>query len=82
MSNILSDNNQIIKVLELRNYLLKPNHADKFSAYFDSHFVIPMNELGGYTLGQFKIPGVNNRFVWMRGFTGMDTRIKFLNDFM
>ena len=81
MTNFLQDSNQNIKVLELRNYLLKPNMADEFSNYFNNHFVKPMTELGGYTLGQFKINSVNDRFVWMRGFTDMSTRIKFLNDF-
>jgi len=77
----LLETNQNINVLELRNYLLKPNRADEFRIYFNNHFVKPMAELGGYTLGQFKINGVNDRFVWMRGFTDMGTRIKFLNDF-
>jgi hypothetical protein len=83
MTNFLQENNQNIKVLELRNYLLKPNMTDTFSSYFNNHFVKPMNELGGYTLGQFKIKGVGgyDRFVWMRGFTNMGTRVKFLNDF-
>jgi hypothetical protein len=40
-----------------------------------------MTDLGGYTLGQFKMNGVNDRFVWMRGFADMSTRVKFLNDF-
>ncbi len=70
-----------INVLEIRNYLLKSNLADTFSQYFHSKFVAPMNELGGYTLGEFKISGVNDRFVWLRGFTNMKTRVKFLNDF-
>ena len=70
-----------INVLELRNYLLKPNLADTFSQYFHTKFVAPMNELGGYTLGEFKISDVNDRFVWLRGFTNMKTRLKFLNDF-
>lgn len=81
MKNILQEGNQNIKVLELRNYLLKPGKADIFISYFNNHFVKPMTELGGYTLGQFKINCINDRFVWMRGFTGMSTRIKFLNDF-
>jgi hypothetical protein len=81
MTNFLQPNNQTIKVLELRNYLLKPNKADEFSSYFNTHFVKAMTDLSGYTLGQFKINGLNNRFVWMRGFTDMTTRVKFLNDF-
>jgi len=70
-----------INVLEIRNYLLKPNLADTFSNYFHSKFVNPMNELGGYTLGEFKIDSVNDRFVWFRGFKDMKTRVKFLNEF-
>ena len=81
MNNFLKESNQKIKVLELRNYLLNPNRADEFSSYFNKHFVKPMTELGGYTLGQFKINGLNDRFVWFRGFTDMKTRVKFLNEF-
>jgi hypothetical protein len=81
MTDFLQNSNQSIKVLELRNYLLKSNMTDAFSNYFDRHFVKPMAELGGYTLGRFKINGVNDRFVWMRGFADMNTRIRFLNDF-
>ncbi len=77
----MEKNNHLIKVLELRNYLLKPNTTATFSRYFNEHFVAPMNALGGYTLGQFCINGVNDRFVWLRGFTDMDARLKFLNDF-
>jgi hypothetical protein len=75
------ENSELINVLELRNYLLKPNLTDSFSRYFHSHFVAPMNELNGYTLGEFKIRGVNDRFVWFRGFADMQARVKFLNDF-
>lgn len=81
MTNSLYEINPSIKVLELRNYLLNPDMADTFGDYFNLHFVKPMNELGGYTLGQFKIKGEKNRFVWLRGFTDMNTRVKFLNDF-
>lgn len=73
--------NQDIKILELRNYLLKPKTADRFSRYFDKHFVRPMDELGGYTVGQFRIEGERDRFVWMRGFENMQARFRFLNNF-
>lgn len=81
MSNSQQVSNQEINVLELRNYLLKPKTLEAFGKYFNNHFVSPMNELGGYTLGQFKINEVNDRFVWFRGFADMKTRAKFLNDF-
>jgi hypothetical protein len=81
MNNLSRQNSENIQVLEIRNYLLKPNLTNKFSDYFHSKFVAPMNELGGYTLGEFKIDSVNDRFVWFRGFADMKTRLKFLNDF-
>jgi hypothetical protein len=81
MINLLQDKDPRIQVLELRNYLLKPGSADEFSSYFSTHFVKPMAALGGYTLGQFKIQGVQDRFVWLRGFISMEARLKFLNDF-
>lgn len=81
MSNLTQKNPENIKVLEIRNYLLKPNLTYKFRDYFHSKFVTPMNELGGYTLGEFKIDNINDRFFWFRGFTDMKTRSKFLNDF-
>ena len=81
MKNAEQQNNQEISVLELRNYLLKPKTLNEFEKYFNKHFVIPMTKLGGFTLGQFKINQINDRFVWLRGFTNMKTRVKFLNDF-
>ena len=81
MANAQESNNREITVLELRNYLLKPNTADRFKKYFNAYFVTPMHDLGGYTLGQFKIDRANDRFVWFRGFKNMETRVKFLNDF-
>jgi hypothetical protein len=81
MKDILKENDIAVNTLELRNYLLKPGKTDAFIQYFNKHFVAPMEALGGHTLGQFIINGINNRFVWMRGFEDMETRLKFLNDF-
>ncbi|WDF65457.1 hypothetical protein [Flavobacterium sp. KACC 22763] len=75
------EDSENIQVLEVRNYLLKPNLADAFSDFFHTKFVEPMQKLGGYTLGEFKIENSNDRFVWLRGFKDMSTRVKFLNDF-
>ena len=44
-----------INVLELRNYLLKPKTFDRFQSLFSTRFVEPMNELGGFTVGQYKL---------------------------
>jgi hypothetical protein len=70
-----------IKVLELRNYLLKPKTADNFRKLFNDRFVEPMKELGGFTVGQFRINSDEDRFVWMRGFRDMKSRFDFLNAF-
>ena len=44
MTNAQESNNQEITVLELRNYLLKPNTADGFRKYFNTYFVTPMHD--------------------------------------
>lgn len=75
------NNEQTVTVLEFRNYLLKPNTAKPFGKLFNDQFVGPMNELGGFTVGQYAIEGENDRFVWMRAFRDMQTRLAFLNDF-
>ncbi len=73
--------NQTIKVLELRNYILKPGKRDDFINYFEKHFITSQNILGGYVLGQFRIKGVENRFVWLRGFDDMAARSTYLPEF-
>jgi len=75
------NSNQILKVIELRNYLLKPNSLDKFQHYFQDHFIESQNILNGHTLGQFKVKDVSNRFFWFRGFSDMASRLNFLKSF-
>lgn len=70
-----------IKVLELRNYLLKPGTVENFRKLFNDRFVEPMNALGGYTVGQFRLNNDADRFVWMRGYADMKSRFDFLNAF-
>jgi len=74
-------NNQNLKVLELRNYLLKPKTRERFVDYFENHFVDSQNTLGGYVLGQFRIKGEDDKFFWMRGFADMPSRLAFLRGF-
>lgn len=73
--------NKNIKVIELRNYLLKRGFTNKFNAYFSDHFIQPMLGMGVPILGKFKIKNNNNRFAWIRGFESMQQRKKFLPDF-
>jgi hypothetical protein len=81
MNEQIKETDHSIRVLELRNYLLKPGMTNSFIHYFNQHFVKPMYALGGYALVQATIESVPDRFVWMRGFDSMDTRLKFLEDF-
>ena len=72
---------QNIKVLELRNYILKPGKRDDFISYFEKHFITSQNILGGFVLGQFRIRDADNRFLWFRGFTDMSSRSVYLPEF-
>ena len=73
--------NQNIKVIELRNYLVRQGRRDEFINLFEDNFVQSQNILGGYILGQYRVKGANDNFFWIRGFRDMPARYKFLNDF-
>ena len=73
--------NQNIKVIELRNYLIRQGQRDEFINLFEENFTQSQNILGGYTLGQYRVKGADNNFFWIRGFKDMSARYKFLNDF-
>ena len=73
--------NEQIKVIELRNYLIKPATRDRFIDYFEKHFVGSQNALGGLVLGAFRIETQAERFFWIRGFSGMNSRSRFLPEF-
>src|SRR5215813_629516 len=70
-----------LKVIELRNYLLKPGARERFTDYFEDHFIHSQNVLRGFVLGQFRIKGDDDRFFWIRGFEDMQTRLAFLRGF-
>ena len=70
-----------MNVVELRNYLLKPETRDKFIQYFKKHFIESQHELGSYTPGLFRIKDEDDRFFWIRGFDNMQERNRFLPAF-
>jgi hypothetical protein len=72
---------QKIKVLELRDYLLRPGRREEFIDLFEANFTRSQNILGGFTLGQYRVKGADDNFLWMRGFRDMAERYKFLNEF-
>lgn len=73
--------NQNIKVIELRNYLVRHGRRDEFINLFEENFVESQNILGGYILGQYRVKGADDNFFWIRGFRDMTARYKYLNDF-
>jgi hypothetical protein len=73
--------NQPIKVIELRNYLVRPNARDRFIDYFENHFVESQNDLGGFVLGTFRIKNEADRFFWIRGFSDINSRSRYLPEF-
>jgi len=73
--------NQNIKVIELRNYLVRQGRRDEFINLFEENFVQSQNILGGYILGQYRVKGADDNFFWIRGFKDMTARYKYLNDF-
>jgi hypothetical protein len=80
--SVLNSNaSQHIKVLELRNYLVRHGRRDEFIKLFEENFVDSQNVLGGYILGQYRVSGADDNFFWIRGFKEMSARYKFLNDF-
>lgn len=83
-SNVRTKNlnvNEQIKLIELRNYLIKPGRRDYFINYFEENFIASQNEQGGYILGQYRVKGAEDNFFWIRGFKDMSSRSGFLNEF-
>jgi hypothetical protein len=72
---------EVINVLELRNYLLRPGMRSEFSNYFAEHLVQPQIDMGGYVLGQYQVKDAPDNFLWLRGFHSMETRTRFLPGF-
>ena len=68
-------------VLELRQYTLKPGGRDVLIALFEDRFVESQEELGMRIAGTFRDAARPDRFVWLRGFTDMESRRSALEAF-
>lgn len=68
-------------VLELRQYTLKPGQRDVLIDLFDSKFIAGQEDAGMTIVGQFRDLDAPDRFVWLRGFTGMRQRKQALEAF-
>ncbi len=72
---------QYVKVLELRNYLLKPGQRDNFIEGFETKLLDTLNARKNYILGQFRVKDAKDNFVWFRGFDDMPARKEALRNF-
>lgn len=68
-------------VMELRQYDLRPGQRDVLIELFDREFVESQEALGMAIVGQFRDLDHPDRFVWLRGFSGVDSRAEALRKF-
>lgn len=69
------------RVLELRQYFLKPGQRDVLISLFDREFIETQEADGMHILGQFSDEDDPDRFVWIRGYVDMGTRKRALTAF-
>jgi hypothetical protein len=68
-------------IVELRRYALRPGARETLIELFDRAFVEPQEEVGSHVLGQFRDLDDPDSFVWLRGFSDMETRKQALEAF-
>src|SRR5687767_12791407 len=81
MGTISSPEVNCCPVLELRQYTLKPGQREILIDLFDRHFVESQEALGMTLAGQFRDRRRADRFVWLRGYSNMESRHKALEAF-
>jgi quinol monooxygenase YgiN len=73
--------NVSLNVLEFRDYLLTPDSREHFIDYFETSFISALGALDIHVLGQFRLVGKPDHFVWLRGFANMEVRKRGLESF-
>jgi hypothetical protein len=68
-------------VIELRQYTLKPGRRDVLIELFEREFIESQEAHAMRLVGLFRDLDRPDRFVWLRGFTGMPARAQALGDF-
>lgn len=68
-------------IVELRQYTLHEGRRDELIDLFEREFVESQEAVGMKVIGTFRDLDRPNRFVWLRGFTDMDSRLRGLGDF-
>ncbi len=70
-----------LPLIELRQYVLYPGKRDVLIDMFERNFIEPQEAAGMTIVGTFREPEHPSHFVWLRGFTDMESRAKGLHDF-
>lgn len=65
-------------IVELRQYTLHQGQRDVLIELFERAFIETQQAVGITVIGQFRDLEDPNRFVWLRGFSDMDTRLAAL----
>jgi hypothetical protein len=68
-------------IVELRQYALRPGQRDVLIELFDRELVESQEAVGMQIIGQFRDLDRPDRFVWLRGFADMGTRLTGLHAF-
>ena len=68
-------------IVELRQYTLQPGKRHVLIDLFEREFIEPQEARGMKVIGQFRDVDNRNRFVWLRGFSDMESRAKALQEF-
>jgi NIPSNAP len=68
-------------VVELRQYTLVPGGREVLISLFERHFIESQETTGMTVIGQFRDLHNPDRFVWLRGFTDMESRARQLQEF-
>ena len=69
------------RVVELRQYTLRGGRRDDLITLFEHEFIESQDAVGAHILGLFRDLDDPDRFVWLRGFPGMDARAEALKAF-
>jgi quinol monooxygenase YgiN len=70
-----------VTILELRQYTLHPGRRDELVELFERELVESQEELGARIVGTFRDLADPDRFVWIREFPDMATRLSALTGF-
>jgi hypothetical protein len=68
-------------IIELRRYTFQKGRRDEFIELFEERFIEAQEAVGARVPGMFRIEGVPDKLVWLRGFTHYEARKPALEGF-